>query len=68
MAPLSTAARNRLPASKFLDPEHRKYPVEDKKHAQLAVAFAHGARGAPKRPDVAKKAQAVLSSKYGKGK
>lgn len=34
---MSTAARNRLPASDFAGPD-RSYPVEDKAHARNALA------------------------------
>ena len=40
MAELSTNSRNKLPASKFAEPEKRKYPVEDKPHARNAKARA----------------------------
>ena len=40
MADLSTDARNKLPASKFAEPDKRAYPIEDKPHARNAKARA----------------------------
>ncbi len=40
MAKLTTAQRNKLPASKFALPSERKYPVENKAHARNALARA----------------------------
>ena len=39
MAKLTTAARKKIPASKFAGPD-RSYPVEDKAHARNAKARA----------------------------
>lgn len=39
MAKLSTKARKALPASSFAGPG-RSFPVEDKKHARLAISGA----------------------------
>ena len=47
MAKLTSAERNALPASAFLDPTHRKYPAEDPGHAKAAIARA-GEYGHPK--------------------
>lgn len=60
---LTAADKKKLPASKFLDPAHRKYPVPDKKHISTALAYAKGARGAPERPDIAAKARALLNKR-----
>lgn len=40
MAKLATKARNKLPKSEFGLPGERKYPVNDKAHAQNAKARA----------------------------
>ena len=40
MAELSTNARNKLPKSKFAEPDKRAYPIEDKPHARNAKARA----------------------------
>lgn len=40
MSKLTTAARKRIPTSKFAEPAERKYPIEDKAHAKNAKARA----------------------------
>jgi len=40
MADLTTSARNKLPKSKFAEPDKRAYPIEDKAHARNAKARA----------------------------
>jgi hypothetical protein len=40
MAELNADKRNKLPDSKFAEPEERKYPIEDKAHARNAKARA----------------------------
>ncbi len=40
MAKLTTAARSKIPSSKFAEPKERKYPIEDRAHAQNAKARA----------------------------
>jgi hypothetical protein len=40
MAELDAKHRNKLPRSKFAEPEERKYPIEDKAHARNAKARA----------------------------
>jgi len=42
MAKLSAAARKRLPASAFVFPETRSYPIHDASHARNALARAAG--------------------------
>jgi hypothetical protein len=44
MAKLTTKKRNDLPASDFVFPKERKYPIMDKSHARNALsrAGAHG--------------------------
>jgi hypothetical protein len=65
MAKLTMAQRRALPKSDFLVPSKApgpgSFPVPDKSHMQNALAVAHGAHGAPKRPSVAKKAQTKLN-------
>lgn len=38
MAKLSTAARKVLPTKAFAEPDKRKYPIENQKHAKNALA------------------------------
>lgn len=40
MARLSAAARRRLPASAFVFPKSRKYPIHDRAHARAALSYA----------------------------
>jgi hypothetical protein len=40
MAKLDAADRNKIPASKFAEPEKRAYPIENKAHAHNAKARA----------------------------
>lgn len=40
MTKLTTKARNKLPAKDFALPSERKYPTQDKSHAQNAKARA----------------------------
>lgn len=40
MARLTTKERNALPSSDFADPKNRKYPMEDKGHAEAAQGRA----------------------------
>jgi hypothetical protein len=65
MAELNANARNKLPKSKFAEPEKRKYPVEDKPHARNAKARASQAANAGRiskseEAKIDKKADAVL--------
>ncbi len=46
MAVLSYRARKRLPASAFVYPERRAYPIHDKAHARNALARV-GTHGTP---------------------
>ena len=67
MAKLTTAARKKIPDSKFALPGGR-YPVEDKAHARDAKARASqqeraGNLGASDKAKVDKKANAVLGKK-----
>jgi hypothetical protein len=67
MAKLTMAQRKALPKSSFLVPSKApgpgSFPVPDKAHMRNAAAVAGGAHGAPKRPDVAAKAHALLEKK-----
>ena len=40
MAKLTSKSRSKLPAAKFALPEQKKYPINDKAHAQNAKARA----------------------------
>ena len=65
MAELNTKARNKLPKSKFAEPEQRKYPIEDKAHARNAKTRASQAQNAGRMSKaeeerIDKKADAVL--------
>ena len=40
MAKLTSKGRSKLPAAKFALPEEKKYPINDKAHAQNAKARA----------------------------
>ena len=40
MSKLTSRGRSKLPASKFALPEEKKYPINDKAHAQNAKARA----------------------------
>ena len=66
MAELSTNARNKLPKSKFAEPDKRAYPIEDKPHARNAKARAAqavkaGRMSKAEETKIDKKADAVLS-------
>jgi hypothetical protein len=65
MAKLSKAARERLPAAKFAEPEKRAYPIEDAAHARNAKARAsqavkRGRMSASEERRIDEKADAVL--------
>jgi hypothetical protein len=47
---LTKKKRDSLPDSDFADPEHRKYPINDKEHAIVAAGLAgmHGVSGKTK--------------------
>jgi len=63
---LTQSERDALPASDFADPKNRRYPVEDKTHAEKAEQFASGTKDEKhvdekvheKFPDMGKKADA----------
>jgi len=40
MAKLTAASRRALPASAFVYPKTRKYPIHDRAHARTALAYA----------------------------
>ena len=65
MAELTTKARNKLPKSKFAEPDKRAYPIEDKAHARNAKARASQAQKAGRmskteETKIDRKADAVL--------
>jgi hypothetical protein len=63
MAKLTTAQRNKLPASAFAGPG-RTYPVEDKKHARAAIMLkGQGALTSDQQKSVVSKAKKVLRTK-----
>lgn len=59
--------RKEVPSGHFLDPKEKKYPFKNPdgsvncKGLSTALAYAKGARGAPKRPGIAAKAQRLLN-------
>ena len=59
MAKLSSGARKSLPASDFVIPSQRKYPIEDKNHARDALA-----RSANKSPKIKAEVRAAVHRKY----
>ena len=70
MAKLTTAARKKIPTSKFAGKD-RSYPVPDKAHAANAKARAtqmvkKGKLGSSEAAAIRKKANAVLGKKKGK--
>lgn len=65
MAKLNAAARNKIKSSKFALPAERKYPVNDKAHAQNAKSRAtqqweRGAMSSSTREKIFAKANSVL--------
>jgi hypothetical protein len=65
MTKLSESDRDKLPASKFAEPDKRAYPIEDAAHAKNAKARASQAvkRGQMSKAEeskIAKKADAVI--------
>jgi hypothetical protein len=65
MAELDAAHRNKLPKSKFAEPDKRAYPIEDKAHARNAKARASqavkaGRMSKAEAAGIDKKADAVL--------
>lgn len=68
MAELKARSRNKLPASKFAEPEKRAYPIEDKAHARNAKARASQAANAGRmskseKAKIDKKADKVLKGR-----
>lgn len=65
MAQLSYQARKKLPASDFVFPKERGYPIEDKAHARAALQAAGGARsGKPASPAKKRKIRAAVHRKF----
>ena len=65
MAELDAADRDKLPTSKFAEPDKRAYPIEDKPHARNAKARASqavkaGRMSKAEAAKIDKKADAVL--------
>jgi hypothetical protein len=60
MAKLTSAERSALPSSDFVFPKERKFPIEDRSHANNAKA-----RAADKSPSVRSKVEAAVRRKYG---
>jgi len=58
--PLTTQSRNDLPASEFVFPDSRKYPIPDIQHARAALARA-AEWGTPK---VKEKVRAAVHKKF----
>ncbi len=68
MSDLSKSARDKLPDSKFAEPDKRAYPIEDAAHAKNAKARASqavkaGRMPAAERDRIDKKADAVIKKK-----
>lgn len=57
MAKLTSAKRNSLPASAFVFPKTRKYPIHDAGHARDALARSSG------KPEAAK-VRAAVKARY----
>lgn len=65
MTKLSESDRDKLPASKFAEPDKRAYPIEDAAHAKNAKARASqavkgGRMSKAEESKIAKKADAVI--------
>jgi hypothetical protein len=59
MAKLSSARRNALPASTFVFPQSRKFPIPDPSHARNALS-----RAAAKGPSTEARVRAAVSRKF----
>lgn len=44
MTALTTRQRNALPASDFVFPDERRYPIHNRQHAELALEFSKGTK------------------------
>jgi len=66
--------RSEVPAGHFLDSKNKRYPFKNKDGSinctglKTAMAYANGARGAPKRPEIAAKAKRIYSKNCAKKK
>lgn len=60
MSKLTASERNALPSSEFADPKDRKYPINDKAHAQNAKARASQFAGGKLKAKVDRKADKKL--------
>ena len=63
MAKLSVAARKKIPKEQFGLPEQRKYPMPDRKHAQVAEAYAERYATPAEKAKIDRKADRVLGRK-----
>jgi hypothetical protein len=66
MAKLTSHTRNRLPASDFVFPKTRKFPIEDAAHGRDALSRA-GAKGGSVEAEVRRKVHAKFPA-IGKSK
>ena len=64
MAKLTSAERKQLPSSDFAEPKERKYPIEDRSHAQNALARVSQHGSAKQKSMVRSK----VARKFGMGK
>ena len=63
MAKLNTAARKKIPKEQFGLPGQRKYPMPDRKHAQVAEAYAERYATPAEKKKIDAKADRVLGKK-----
>lgn len=63
MAKLTSKERNALPSSSFVFPEERKYPINDRSHAQNALARVSQFGSSKEKSKVRK----AVSRKFGMG-
>jgi len=61
MARLTAASRKKIPTSKFADPAHRKFPIQDKAHIRAAESYERYAS-----PSAKKKINAAAKRAFGK--
>lgn len=63
MPKLTSAARNKLPASDFADPKDRKFPIENKAHVEAAESYKRFAS-----PEVKKRIMLAAHERFGDDK
>ena len=61
---IGSEAREEMPASSFLDPEHKKYPVDEANPRSMRAAISRASQN--NRPDVAAKARKMLEAYHAK--